>query len=249
MRTHAVLVSGLISLAAAGAAHAVSVDELVAKNIAARGGADKIAAIKTLKMSGHLRFTGGFGSVELGFVQYKKAPDSLRTEATVQGLTQVQAWDGKEAWQISPFQGRKDPERLSADDAKPLADDASISGSLIDYKAKGSTVEYLGTEDVDGTDAHKLKVTLKTGDTEYVYLDPDSYLEIRVVGTRKLRGTESIDVSDFGDYEQIDGVYFPFSTSTHSKDGGGDQQITIDKAEANAPGEDSEFAFPATAAK
>ena len=249
MRTHAVLVSGLISLAAAGAAHAVSVDELVAKNVAARGGADKIAAIKTLKMSGHLRFTGGFGSVELGFVQYKKAPDSLRTEATVQGLTQVQAWDGKEAWQISPFQGRKDPERLSADDAKPLADDASISGSLVDYKAKGSTVEYLGTEDVDGTDAHKLKVTLKTGDTEYVYLDPDSYLEIRVVGTRKLRGTESIDVSDFGDYEQIDGVYFPFSTSTHSKDGGGDQQITIDKAEANAPVEDSEFAFPATAAK
>ena len=84
---------------------------------------------------------------------------------------------------------------------------------------------------------------------EYVYLDPDSYLEIRIVGTRKLRGTEAIDITDFGDYEQINGVYFPFSSSTHSKDGGGEQQVTIDKAEANVTMDDSEFAFPAKAAK
>ena len=245
MRTKAVLVFGVISLVAATAAHAVTVDELIAKNAAARGGLDKIHAIKSLKLEGHLRFTGGFGSVELGYVQYKKAPDAVRTEATVQGLTQVQAWDGKEAWQISPFQGRKDPERMSEDDAKSLSDDASIGGSLIDYAGRGAKVEYLGTEDVDGTLAHKLKVALKGGDTEYVYLDPDHYLEIRTVGTRRVRGTESVDITDFGDYEEVAGVYFPFSMSTHSKDGGGDQQITIDKAEANIAVEDSEFAFPA----
>jgi outer membrane lipoprotein-sorting protein len=250
MHKYRLLAVGALLLGAAGAAQAISVDELIAKNAAARGGLDKIQAIKTLKMEGHLRFTGGFGSIELGYVTYKKAPDALRTEATVQGLTQVQAWDGKEAWQISPFQGRKDPERLSADDAKPLADDAPINGSLLDYAAKGSKVEYQGTEDVDGTDAHKIKVALKTGDTEYVYLDPDSFLEIRVVGTRKLRGTESTDITDFGDYEQVNGVYFPFSSSTRSKDGGGgEQQVTIEKAEANIPLDDSEFAFPAKAAK
>src|SRR5450432_2403888 len=159
------------ALSAAIPAHAVNVDELVAKNAAARGGLDKVQAIKSLKFEGKLRFTGGFGSIELGYVQYKKAPDAVRTEATVQGLTQVQAWDGKQAWQISPFQGRKDPERMSDDDAKSLADDASIGGPLIDYRARGSQVEYLGTEDVDGTQAHKLKVALKNGDVEYVYLD------------------------------------------------------------------------------
>jgi len=250
MHKYRLLAVGALLLGAAGAAQAIGVDELVAKNAAARGGADKIAAIKTLKMQGHLRFTGGFGSIELGYVTYKKAPDSLRTEATVQGLTQVQAWDGKEAWQISPFQGRKDPERMSADDAKPLADDASIVGTLIDYAAQGSKAEYQGTEDVDGTDAHKIKVTLKSGDIEYVYLDPDSFLEIRMVGTRKLRGTESTDITDYGDYEQVNGVYFPFATSTHSKDGGGgEQQITIEKAEANISLDDSQFAFPAKAAK
>ena len=228
-------------------AHAIGVDELVAKNAEARGGLDKIEAIKTLKLEGKLRFNGGFGSVELHLVQYKKAPDSVRTEATVQGLTQVQAWDGKEAWQISPFQGRKDPERMSADDAKSLADDAGIAGSLIDYRARGSQVEYLGTEDVDGTEAHKLKVTLKDGDIEYVYLDPDHYLEIRVVGQRKVRGTESEDITDYGDYEQVAGVYFPFSIATHSRGDGGQQELTIESAQANLAADDSLFAFPAAA--
>ncbi len=232
---------------AAVAAHATTVDELIAKNAAARGGLDKIGAIKTLKLEGKLRFTGNFGSFELGFVQYKKAPDSVRTEATVQGLTQVQAWDGSGAWQISPFQGRKDPERQSEDDAKSLADDASIAGPLIDYRARGSQVEYLGTEDVDGTEAHKLKVALKNGDVEYVYLDPDHYLEIRVVGQRKVRGTESEDVTDYGDYEQVAGVYFPFSISSHAKGDSGQQQITIEKAQANVAVDDALFAFPAAA--
>jgi hypothetical protein len=237
----------LLASTAAISAHAVSVDELIAKNAAARGGLDKIQAIKTLRFDGKLRVSGGFGSIELGLVQYKKAPDSVRTEATVQGLTQVQAWDGKGAWQISPFQGRKDPERQSDDDAKSLADDAGIAGPLIDYRARGSQVEYQGTEDVDGTQAHKLKVVLKNGDIEYVFLDPDHFLEIRIVGQRKVRGTESEDITDFGDYEQIAGVYFPFSIATHSKGDSGQQQITIDKAQANIPVDDSLFAFPATA--
>jgi len=246
MRTKPVLLFGVILFAAASAAHALSVDELVAKNAAARGGLDKVQAIKSLKLEGKLRFGG---SLDLGYLQYNKAPDSVRTEATVQGLTQVQAWDGKEAWQISPFQGRKDPERLSADDAKALADDAYISGVLIDATAKGSKVEYLGTEDIDGTQAHKLKVTLKSGNIEYVYLDPDHFLEIRTVAQRKVRGAESESISDYGDYEEVNGVYFPFSIATHSKDGGGDVQVTIEKAQANESIDAALFAFPSKPAK
>lgn len=246
MRTKPVLLFGVISLVAASAAHALSVDELIAKNAAARGGLDKVQAIKSLRLEGKMRYGG---SLDLGYLQYMKAPDSLRSEATVQGLTQVQAWDGKEAWQISPFQGRKDPERLSADDAKALADDAYISGALIDAAAKGSKVEYLGTEDIDGTQAHKLKVTLKSGNIEYVYLDPDHFLEIRTVAQRKVRGAESESISDYGDYEQVNGVYFPFSIASHSKDGGGDVQITIEKAQANEPIDAALFAFPSKPAK
>lgn len=232
-----------VSLAlAAASAHALTVDELLAKNLEARGGADKVAAIKTLKSEGKLRFGEQF---ELGLVQYQKAPDLVRTEASIQGLTAVQAWDGKDAWQISPFQGRKDPEKMSADDAKGLADDAPIAGALIGAKERGDKVEYLGTEDVDGTNAHKLKVTLKNGDVDYVFLDPDHFLEIRVVAQRYVRGTLSERTTDYGDYEEVNGVYFPFAMTSESKGDGGKQQTTIEHAEANVPIEDSVFAFPA----
>ena len=239
---------GLLLFALASvSAHALTVDELVARNAEARGGLAQIEAIKSIRFEGSLRFTGGFGSIDLSMMQAKKAPDMVRTEVSVQGLTQVQAWDGKEAWQISPFQGRKDPERMTEDDARSLADDASISGPLIDYRAKGNQVEYLGTEDVDGTEAHKLKVTLKNGDIETVYLDPDYFIEIRIVGQRKVRGTETEDVTDFGDYEKVAGVYFPFSILSYSKGDGGRQQITIEKAEANVDIDDAYFAFPSSA--
>ncbi len=149
------------------------------------------------------------------------------------------------AWRISPFQGRKDPERLSEEDSKSIADSAYLAGPLVDYKKQGSTIEYLGTEDVDGTLAHKLKVTLKNGDVEYVYLDPDHFLEIRVVSQRSVRGTETEDVTDYGDYEQINGVFFPFSISSRSKDGSNETTITIEKAKANIAMSDALFAFPA----
>ncbi|MFC4822373.1 hypothetical protein [Dokdonella ginsengisoli] len=236
-------VAGLLALLVSSAS-AVTLDELVAKNLEARGGAAGLAAIKTLKTSGKLLVGDQF---ELGFAQYQKAPELTRVEASLQGLTSVQAWDGREGWQISPFQGRKDPEKMSADDARALADEAPIGGALFDWKARGSTLEYLGTEDVDGTEAHKLKVTLKNGDVEYVYLDPDHYLEIRTVAQRNVRGTQVVSVSDYGDYEQVAGVYFPFSIATENKGDGGKQQVTIEHAEANAPVEDALFAFPAAA--
>jgi len=241
MRTRSVPLFISLALAAASA-HALTVDELLAKNLEARGGADKVAAIKTLKSEGKMIFGGEF---ELALTQYAKAPDSVRAEASIQGLTGVQAWDGKDAWQIAPFQGRKDPEKMSADDAKSLADDAPIAGALIGARERGSKIDYLGTEDVDGTDAHKLKVTMKNGDVEYVYLDPDHFLEIRMVAQRSVRGTQVESVTDYGDYEQVDGVYFPFSMSTESKPDGNRVQTTIEHAEANVAMDDSLFAFPA----
>ena len=223
-------------------AQALTADELLAKNLEARGGAGKVAAIKTLKCEGKLVFGGQF---ELALTQYQKAPESVRNEASIQGLTAVQAWDGKDAWQISPFQGRKDPEKMTADDAKALSDDAPIAGALIGARERGSKIDYLGTEDVDGTDAHKLKVTLKNGDIQYVYLDPDHFLEIRMVSQRSVRGTEVESVTDYGDYEEVAGVYFPFSLSTENKGDGNRSQTTIEHAEANVPIDDSVFAFPA----
>src|SRR2546429_5229050 len=126
-----------------------TVDELVAKNIEAKGGATALKSLQTLRSTGKLLVQQG--QIELGYLQTKKRPDEVRTEASLQGMTQIEAYDGKDGWKVSPFFGRKDPERMSADDVKALVEDSEIDGPLVDWQAKGSTVEYLGTEDVDGT--------------------------------------------------------------------------------------------------
>src|SRR3569833_484005 len=159
------------------AAFGYTAEELVSKNVEAKGGLDSIHAIKSLRLSGHMRVQQD--TVELDYVALIKQPGSVRYEAALQGLTQVQGFDGSQAWQINPFQGRKDPEKLSADDAKGLGEDAAdFTGVLVDYQAKKYKLDYLGTEDIDGTDAHKLRVTRPNGDIATLYLDPDHILEL-----------------------------------------------------------------------
>src|SRR5712664_4181206 len=185
-------------------------DELVAKNIDAKGGATRLNNLQTLRATGKL-LVPVQGQIELGFVQTKKRPDEVRTEASLQGMTQIEAYDGKEGWRVSPFFGRRDPERMSADDVKALVEDAELDGPLVDWQAKGNAVEYLGTEDVDGTPAHKLKVTRKNGDVSFVYLDPDHFLEIRVLTQRTRHGAYEQVETDLGDYEKVGGVFVPTS--------------------------------------
>ena len=221
-----------------------TVDELVSKNIEAKGGADALHALQSLRLSGKLLVNEG--QIELAYLQTKERPGELRTEATLQGMTQVEAYDGKEGWKISPFQGRKDPEKMSADDLKPLMEDAEIDGPLVDWKAKGSTVDYLGTEEVDGTLAHKLKVVRKNGDVSFVYLDPDHFLEIRVLTGRVKHGAyEEVEI-DLGDYEKTAGVFVPTSIESGRKGDPDKQKIIIDKVEANVPVDDAIFHFPPT---
>ena len=220
-----------------------TVDELVAKNIEAKGGAAALNNLQTLRSTGKL-LVPIQGQIELGFLQTKKRPDEVRTEASIQGMTQIEAYDGKEGWKVSPFFGRRDPERMSADDVKALVEDTEMDGPLVDWKEKGSTVEYLGTEDVDGTLAHKLKVVRKNGDVSFVYLDPDHFLEIRIVTQRVRHGAHEEVETDLGDYEKAGGVFVPTSIEVGEKGSAEKQTIVVDKVEANVPVDDTIFHFP-----
>ena len=99
----------------------------------------------------------------------------------------------KRAGESRRFSDAKTPKECRLTIVKALMEEAEIDGPLVDWKAKGSTVEYLGTEDVDGTLAHKLKVVRKNGDVSFVYLDPDHFLEIpnpdSANETRRVRGS------------------------------------------------------------
>jgi hypothetical protein len=219
-----------------------TVDELVAKNIEAKGGATALKSLQTLRSTGKL--LAQQGQIEYGYAQTRKRPDQVRSEASLQGMTQIQAYDGKEGWRVSPFFGRKDPERMSADDVKALVEDTEMGGPLADWKAKGSTVDYLGTEDVDGTPAHKLKVVRKNGDVSFVYLDPDHFLEIRIVTQRVRHGAHEEVETDLGDYEKAGGVFVPTSIQVGPKGSPDKQMVVVDRVEANVPVDDTIFHFP-----
>jgi len=233
------VVLGLACLALSAGAQ--TADELVAKNLHAKGGLDKIKAIKTLRMKGRLN-QGGFTAV-VG--QELKRPAMLRTTFTVQGMTAMQAYDGQTGWQISPFQGRKDPELLGEDDLRDLVEDADMDGPLVDYKEKGHTVEYLGHDTVDGDDVYRLKCTLKNGDIVYYYLDPDSSLEIRTERQQFIRGAVRERQSDLGSYKPVAGVMFPYSIESGPKNNPSVRsKVTIESIEANVPIDDIAFKMP-----
>ena len=225
-----------------------SLDDMVAKNIQARGGIAALHEMHSLTLRGKLLVNDG--QIELGFVQTVERPSNIRVEASIQGLTQVQAYNGTIGWQINPFQGRKDPERLSADDIKSLAETvADFDGSLVDWQRKGNRLQYLGTEDVDGTLAYKIKLTRPRGDTEYVYLDPDHFLEIRLLSQRTEHGETVETETDLGDYEKIQGVFVPFSVEFGRKGSTDRQKLIVNSAKINAKTDGSSFNLPPDTAK
>ena len=218
-------------------------DELIAKNIQARGGMEKMKAIKTMRITGKFDGGGGF-TASVG--QENQRPNLLRETFKLQGMTAVQAYDGSAGWQIQPFGGKKDPELMGEDDVRDLLLDADFDGPLVDYKEKGSTVEYMGHDVVDGDDALRLKVTLKNGDIIYDYLDPDTFIEIRREIQQFIRGSVRDRVVGLGSYKPVAGVMYPFSISQGPKNHPDDQTTTIQKMEPNVTIDPADFMLPAS---
>jgi outer membrane lipoprotein-sorting protein len=222
-------------------AYGQTVDEVIAKHVQARGGLDKLKAAKTIRMTG--KMTVGPG-LEAPVVVEQKRPNHIRIEFTIQGMTGIMAFDGKGGWTLIPFSGKKDPEAMGEDDLKEAEEQADLDGPFIDYKEKGNKVELVGKEPVEGTDAYKLKATLKDGTVQYSYVDADSYLVIKEESKRTIRGVERETEATLGDYKKVEGLMFPCSIETGAKGDSQKQKITIEKIEINPAIDDSRFKMP-----
>jgi outer membrane lipoprotein-sorting protein len=221
---------------------AQTVDELVAKNLQARGGADKIKAVKSTRTTGKMVMGQG---MEAPFVISEKRPNQTRMEFTFQGMTGVQAYDGKNGWTLMPFMGKKEPEAVPEEENKLMEEQADMDGPLVDYKAKGHKVELVGKEQVEGADAYKLKLTMKNGKTRTIYLDADSYLEIKMEAKRTVRGAEVDGETTYGDYKEESGLMVPHTIETGVKGAPQKQKLILEKFEMNMALDDSLFAMPA----
>ena len=244
LRTLTIVAVALVLAGQVTPASAVTADEIIAKHVEARGGAAALRTVNSVTRTGHMVIPGFDADMRISDTRAR--PGRIRQEFTLQGLTQVQAFDGSSGWQIQPFQGRKDPEQMSADDTKSLALAADFDTPLVDYHAKGATAEYLGLEDVEGTPTHKLRLKLKSGDSVIYFIDPDTYMLIRDVQKQIVRGTEQEIETDYGEYEKFNGVFFPMTEEAGPKgsDSSSKQKSIYETAVVNSAATDASFAFP-----
>lgn len=241
MRRVLLAIAGLALLAMPAAAQ--TAEEVVSKYIKTVGGVDKIQAVKTLRRAG--KFTGG-GGFEATILEENKRANMVRQEFSLQGMTQINAYDGKRGWKIEPWQGKKDVEPLGEEEMKQIIEDSDFDGPLVNYQQKGNKIEFVGMEPVEGTDAFKLKVTLANGDVRYYFMDTDYFVPIKIDTKRMVRGAEREYETSLGDYKEVAGWYLPHSVEVNAKGSQNKQKVTYEKIEANMPIDDNRFRVPAT---
>lgn len=233
------LVLGL-ALAAPAAAQTTA-DEVIARHIEALGGMEKLKAVKSVRMTG--KMTVGPG-IEAPIVMELKRPNAMRLDITLQGMTGSQAYDGTTGWTLMPFQGSKVPQQMAEEEMKMAQEQADMDGPLIDYKAKGHTVELVGKEKVEGADAYRLKVSLKNGVVRNLFIDAEHFLQIKEESKRTIRGAEVETETILGDFKEVDGMMFPHSIDSGQKGSPQRQKLAIEKIELNVPIDDARFKMP-----
>lgn len=229
----------------AAAEPAMTADELIEKNLDAKGGREKIESVDAARITGTMTMQGPNGDMNAPFTLEWKAPDHTRMEFTIQGMTMVQAFDGETGWMINPFMGKTTPEKMSAEDAEMFREQGEFHGPLLDYEEKGYTVEYAGEEDVEGTPTYKLVVTKPNGEVTNLFLDQEYFVEIRAEGIRTVRGQEVQSTISVGDYKEVDGLVMAHSLDVTGAGGPGRINMTYEKVELNPELPEERFTMPA----
>ena len=235
-RVRLLLVASLLVAPSVPAAE--TVDQIVARHLAARGGRQALAAVRTLRMSGHADAgPGRHAVVRREFAR----PDRIRTEFDFQGTTGVYVWNGKSGWQVSPLDGQLDAQPLSPEAAALSAEQADFEGPLVDWKAKGHSVELVGRAELPGGAADELKVTLRSGVVRHVWVNATTGLVVKTASTRKVKGHEMTFQVTYGDYRETAGVRFARSIEIQTPGRPESVRITVDSVEVNPPLDDSRF--------
>jgi outer membrane lipoprotein-sorting protein len=243
------LASVAIAIGLAGASHAQTADELVTNNLNAKGGLENLRAVQSMKITARVTLParGDRTGLEIPItIITKKQPNRFRQESEFQGQKIVIGFDGTTAWTLNSKLGGV-PSAIEGDRLDAVKQQADLEGPLVDYKAKGTTIEHQGVEALDGRNVHKLKLTPKTGRPVTLYLDAETGLETKTVmeplgdGTNEaVRGTTLETL--FSRYQVVGNLTIPHTIQ--QKVNGQAMQIDVDKIEVSPVVEDSVFAMP-----
>jgi hypothetical protein len=235
----------LVGLAVMGllpaGAGAQTVDEILARHIEARGGLEKIKAVRSIRVSGRANAGPGRDAIVIREI---KRPGRIRTEFTIQGMTGVYAFDGERGFEVSPFLGRMDPEPMSPQSALQAEQQADIDGPLVDWKAKGHAVALAGRDTVEGRVAYRLELTLADGTVRHESIDAESYLLVRTESTRRVRGHERSIVTTFGDYRDVEGLFFAHEIVASAANAARRLKVVVEGVELNPTLDEARFRMP-----
>ena len=231
----------LLSLPLSAAAQ--TADEIVKKVLDARGGVEKIKAVQSERISGHVSFGQG---MEGTFLVELKRPLKMRAEITIEGQRIVRVYDGRSSgWMVNPFVENKGIQPLPSEELKNISDESDFDGPLVDYKSKGNQIEFAGKEILDDKPVYRLKLTNKNGDVRSYFFDASSYLLLKWEGTRKSGDQEIPWESFFSDFQEVQGLKYPFRIDQGSPGTEIKQTLTAEKIEVDPQLDDSRFNKPA----
>lgn len=214
---------------------AQSQDEIINKHIEAIGGKDAWSKVKTMRSEATMKADGA--EIKLTFLQVDKK--ATRQNISLMGMDGYSILTEKEGWVFMPFQGQTKPEPMTADDVKNGQEGLHIQEDFLTYKELGKKLEYLGKDDVDGTECHKFKMTDKNGQETTYFLDASSYLTIKQTNKFKADGKEMEGSTMYSNYKKLpEGIVYPMTVGG----GWGDTEFT--KVEVNAAIDDKEFKLP-----
>ena len=215
-----------------------SLDEIVAKNIAARGGLALIKSVNTIKQTARLispTMPGGEGTTTV----YLKRPDRMRQEIRAGGQQITNGYDGKTPWMINPLAGSNRPITLAGPQADMIREQVVFDPLLVDYRSRWQLVDYVGRETAGERVQHHLRITSPSRQVSHLYLDAATGLEARLVtevDRTKLEVT-------WEDYRDVKGLKFAF-LQRQIVNGVVQGEMRFETIEINVPMSDSLFSIP-----
>jgi outer membrane lipoprotein-sorting protein len=243
MKLTKIIASAFIMMAMATASFAQTADEIVAKHIEAMGGADKWKALKAVEMKNKFNVQGM--DIEMKIVTL--SGKAMRTDISVMGQEIISAIDGETGWSVKPAMmgGTGEPEDMTIAEIRDGRKQLELGGGLLNYKEKGSTVELVGKEKLDGAEVFHLKITDKSGEVSNIFLSTTTYFTLKSSGKRKVQGQEmDVDVT-FSNFKQVDGLTFPHTTEVPNPQMGGTMTMETESIKLNPTIDEAIFKKPA----
>ncbi|MFC2106983.1 hypothetical protein ACFLRY_01480 [Bacteroidota bacterium] len=228
----------IITFFIAFASFSQDLDEILEGHFEAIG-QDEVSKINSFEFKSTVNQQG----MEFPMIIYQYRPKMFKQLIEVQGQKIITSYDGENGWTVNPMAGTSDPIELTGDQLKSLEERSDIDGELFNWEEKGHKLEYIGTEEMEGTEVYVLEMETNNGDNITFYIDTDSNLLLKKVSKLQVQGAEQELATLYSNYKDTEGMVFAHSVIVQS---GGNTIVTLtfDEVILNPDLDESFFKMP-----